>query len=156
MYRTIKIRLHATKEQKEHLLAYEEVYHTDLQDLIHQLHKHPSSIRYADLCFSDAIEVHSRWLLYQTALKMFNRQLAHKKTSYWKSRTWGPRSFQIKSSRLTLHYGRQFSHRKDTLLMKPLSQELLSLQEHTIIRMDLVHDEFFWYANFLIRIAANT
>ena len=29
MYRTIKIRLHATKEQKEHLLAYEEVYHTD-------------------------------------------------------------------------------------------------------------------------------
>lgn len=55
MYRTIKIRLHATKEQKEHLLAYEEVYHTDLQDLIHQLHKHPSSIRYADLCFSDAI-----------------------------------------------------------------------------------------------------
>lgn len=78
MYRTIKIRLHATKEQKEHLLAYEEVYHTDLQDLIHQLHKHPSSIRYADLCFSDAIEVHSRWLLYQTALKMFNRQLAHK------------------------------------------------------------------------------
>ena len=82
MYRTIKIRLHATKVQKEHLLAYEEVYHTDLQDLIHQLHKHPSSIRYADLCFSDAIEVHSRWLLYQTALKMFNRQLAHKKTSY--------------------------------------------------------------------------
>ena len=73
MYRTIKIRLHATKEQKEHLLAYEEVYHTDLQDLIHQLHKHPSSIRYADLCFSDAIEVHSRWLLYQTALKMFKQ-----------------------------------------------------------------------------------
>ena len=31
-----------------------------------------------------------------------------------------------------------------------------ALQEHTIIRMDLVHDEFFWYANFLIRIAANT
>ena len=29
------------------------------------------------------------------------------------------------------------------------------LQEHTIIRMDLVHDEFFWYANFLIRNAAN-
>ena len=77
MYRTIKIRLHATKEQKEHLLAYEEVYHTDLQDLIHQLHKHPSSIRYADLCFSDAIEVHSRWLLYQTALKMFNRHSAY-------------------------------------------------------------------------------
>ena len=44
MYRTIKIRLHATKEQKEHLLAYEEVYHTDLQDLIHQLHKHPSAL----------------------------------------------------------------------------------------------------------------
>ena len=40
--------------------------------------------------------------------------------------------------------------------MKPLSTELLSLEEHTIIRMDLVHDEFFWYANFLIRIAANT
>ena len=81
MYRTIKIRLHATKEQKEHLLAYEEVYHTDLQDLIHQLHKHPSSIRYADLCFSDAIEVHSRWLLclLYTSRKYHNYKIRDKK-----------------------------------------------------------------------------
>lgn len=156
MYRTIKVRLKATKAQKEHLLAYEEVYHTDLESLIQQLHKHPSSIRFADLHFSEAIEVHSRWMLYQTALKMFNRQQLHKKTSYGKSSTWAPRSFQIKSNHLTLLYGRRFPHRQDTLLMKPLSTELLSLEEHTIIHMDLVHDEFFWYANFLIRIAANT
>lgn len=39
--------------------------------------------------------------------------------------------------------------------MKPLSSELLLLEEHVLIRMDLVHDEFFWYANFLIQIAVN-
>lgn len=155
MYKTIKLRLKATKNQKEHLLVYEETFHMELDSLIRQMHKHPNKIRFMDLCISDSIEAHSRWFLYQSALKAFKREKDHKKTVYGKSSTWSPRSISIKHNHLTLFYGKQFQHKRDTLIMKPLSSELLLLEEHVLIRMDLVHDEFFWYANFLIQIVVN-
>lgn len=156
MYRTIKIRLKATKAQKEHLFTYEAEYHQQLVSLVAQMRTHPYNVKFKDISIAESIAVHSRWTLYQLALKMHNREKEQKRTGYGKSSTWSPRSFTINKDRLTLHYGKQFSHRKDTVTLKPLATELLQLEEHEIIRMDLVHDEYFWYANFLVRICVNT
>ena len=115
MYRTIKIRLKATKAQKEHLFTYEAEYHQQLDSLVAQMRTHPYNVKFKDISIAESIAVHSRWTLYQLALKMHNREKEQKRTGYNKSSTWSPRSFTINKDRLTLHYGKQFSHRKDML-----------------------------------------
>ena len=120
MYRTIKIRLKATKAQKEHFFTYEAEYHQQLDSLVAQMRTHPYNVKFKDISIAESIAAHSRWTLYQLALKMHNREKEQKRTGYNKSSTWSPRSFTINKDRLTLHYGKQFSHRKDTVTLKRL------------------------------------
>lgn len=155
MYRTLKIRVKTTSIQKSHLREYEKMYYKELDNLILQFQKHPARTKFRDTLISESIEAHSHWTLYQIGVKMYRRKNENKKASYGKSSSWHPRSIHVHNDKLTLHYGKAFAHRQDTLWMKPEYTELLQLKMHTIVRMDLVHDETFWYANFLIHIDDN-
>lgn len=152
MYKTIKIRVHTTKEQKHHLYQYEEVYHKELDALCHQLHQHPTQSRYRQLSFTNQIHPGNRWLLYQQARHRYQREIEGKTTCFHKSSSWHPSACKIKQDTVQLIYGPAFAYRQDTVILCPKDKELLYLQLYKVIRIDLMHDEMFWYANFLVNI----
>lgn len=151
MYKTIKIRLKLTEKQKSHLLAYEKNFHDELSRITklisHRLHHNFRSIK-----ITNEIGRYSHWFLYQSALHKYEQESKGKVSNYGKSSTWSPLNAKIKENTLVIHYGESFPVSKDELILKAENKQLYYVISNEIIRIDLVHDEKFWFANCLIRL----
>lgn len=150
MYQTIKIRLRLSINQLAHLQSYEAIYHEQIQNLLTQFRAHPTTLGISSLYFDSSINTYSQWTVYQIALRLYRGELCKKTFLYQRSSSWSPQSFHIEGGNLTLHYGGTFLQLSDSVILCPLDDQLHKLKENRVIRMDLIHDEKFWFANFLV------
>lgn len=151
MYKTIKIRLQLSEEQKEHLLKYEAVFHKEI-NRINILFTTCYLHNFKNIQITNKIEKHTHWILYQIALCKFKQLHMGKKFTYGKSSTWSPYTAKVNKNMLELYYGDDWPFFKHELKMKVEEYQIQLLVESKVIRIDIIHDEKFWFANFLIKI----
>ena len=56
---------------------------------------------------------------------------------------------------MILLYGEDFPIKCSTLKLMPLTDEFVEIKTNKLIRVDLIHKDNLWYANFLIQIQEN-
>lgn len=152
MYRTIKIRIRLSIYQKDYLLKYETIYHNEINKIynLFSISKRPLPIKKINI--TDNIKEQSHWALYQIALYKYKRNLEGKQYTYQKSSTWSPLNAVVLNSVLIISYGDLFPISRDALMMCINDKQLATIGTNRIVRIDLVHDEMFWYVNYLIKI----
>ena len=61
----------------------------------------------------------------------------------------------MEMNHMILLYGEDFPIKCSTLKLMPLTDELVEIKTNKLIRVDLIHKDNLWYANFLIQIQEN-
>lgn len=151
MYRTIKIRMKLLEEQKTQLLMYEERCELQTLAIIKQFYSSHSEINFKNVKFENHIHKRNRWYLYQQALKRYRIILRNGKYTHTISSTWAPSSFAILHNNLYLNFGSSFIIKNIECKLVIEDKQEQELLENKIIHIDIVHDEKFWYANFVIK-----
>ncbi|MGX8850968.1 hypothetical protein [Amedibacillus sp. YH-ame10] len=145
MYFTKKIRIRMKEEEKRILLEYEQTYMDQLQDLVKQMEEGHSH-RLSQMAYFHEVPIACRWQLYQFARKQYFAIKNKKDFQYHRSSTWSTKAFHYEGDMLSLFMRHQDLHLK--LSISTFEMDLLNTCR--IVRLDIVHDEKFWYANFTL------
>lgn len=149
MYMTLKLRFKMNRETKKYLLAYETAYHNEILKLSNQLRKGERQIQ--KLNFSTYFHPDARWQLYKLALKYEQADRCQRKICYSRSSSWGGKAFRIMNNKINLFFGISFPVEMLAITIYANELELNRLQKGKLIRVDIVHDEKFWFGNFIIK-----
>ena len=149
MYMTLRVRLKMSKEIKGYLTTYERLFHEEIIDLSKQLEN--GLIRMNMLMFHSYFHPALRWQLYQLARKQHQANCSGKTFCYSRSSSWKDQSFEIIDDNLYLNFGSSFYIQNVSIKLIVNEKELNHLRNGKLIRIDLVHDEKYWFANFIIK-----
>lgn len=150
MYYTKKIRIKTNKQQKEDLLAYERVYHREIHKITSLLCRENRFTKFENDLIDNRIADGSKWYIFQFAKMHKLQNKKGRKASYGRSSTWHPTSFRIIDNYLYLYFGDDFSISQDAYELRPIDNKQENLSSLKILRLDIVHDERYFYANFLV------
>lgn len=150
MYYTKKIRIKTNKQQKEDLLAYERIYHKEIHKITLLLCRENKFIKFENDLIDNQIADGSKWYIFQFAKMHKLQNKKGKKSCYGRSSTWHPTSFKIKDNFLHLYFGCDFPINQDSYELRPIENIQEDLSSLKILRLDIVHDERYFYANFLV------
>lgn len=145
MYFTKKIRIRIKEKEKKILLEYEQIYMHQLQDLVKQMEE-GHSLRLSQMAYFHEVPIACRWQLYQLARKQYFAKKHKKDFQYHRSSTWSIKSFHYEGNKLSLFMRDQDLH----LILSISSFEIDLLNTCRIARLDIVHDERYWFANFTV------
>lgn len=151
MYYTFKIRIKMNEKSKKLLSEYEQIYHDQISLLVTYMTE-TGQVTYKGLRFMPQIANTNHWLLYQTALKAYRAKRTHKTYQNHKSSSWQKGSFTYCDGMLLLKFGGGFEISEIILPLSLMNNEEKKLTGRNILRADLVHDEKFWFVNFLLSI----
>ena len=149
MYSTLRFRIKTSQETKKLLLIYETIYHQEIGNLLNQLHH--GIYKFKNMKFDSNVCPNMHWFLYKQALKKLHAEQNNKEYHYSRSSSWIKGTYMLKSDVLLLFFGCSFPIEALSLNLVMNEQELMQLQNGEIIRIDLVHDERFWFANFIVK-----
>lgn len=149
MYFTQKVRIKLTKEEKQLLFLYECIYHQQIDHIVNQMNK-LKKVSYSYICFDENIHSTSRWLLYKLAHKKYDALKENRHFQYERSSSWSPTSFLYQYGKLRLKFGKTFKKQDCVLFLSFTEFEKSILEENRMVRMDIVHDEIYWFANFTL------
>lgn len=152
MYRTIKVRIKMNDVEKQYVEVYETIFKEEIKHCIIQMQECPLDIRFKTMQFSSLINKSNYWIIYKLALHMHRCISVGKSCHYGKSSSWSPKTIKMGINQLILLYGKDFPIKKSTITLMPLTDELVKIKSNKLIRIDLIHKDKFWYANFLIQI----
>lgn len=150
MYFTLQLRLRIDEEDRKELKMFEMVYLEELQQLISHMERLSLHHPFSFYTYSERIHKASHWAMYQIADKIAIAHKEKRQGSYARSGTWSPASYKIQNAMLYLQFGEQFQTAmgKYPLAMDEHQERLLRQGKH--LRLDLTHDEYFWFCNIVI------
>ncbi len=155
MYRTIKVRIKMSDVEKQYVEAYEAIFKEEIKHCIIQMQECPLDIRYKTMQFSNFINKSNYWIIYKLALHMHRCISVGRSCHYGRSSSWSPKAIQMGMNHMILLYGEDFPIKWSTLTLMPLTDEFVEIKTNKLIRVDLIHKDNLWYANFLIQIQEN-
>lgn len=150
MYTTIKVRLKLSAHAKQYLKQYEGIFQSEIQNITERM-KLTKKISFRQQQIDRKIERYSQWNLYQLALRNYHAQENKKIFQYQRSSTWNTKSFYYYEGTLILYFGSAFPLPQLVLPLSMIKKEDEWLRIGRIIRLDIAHDEKFWYANFIVQ-----
>lgn len=150
MYYTLQLRLKTEKSEREVLSRYEAEYVKELERLIKRMKRLKLHHPYRFYDYSQQIPKASSWALYQIADKIAIAQKEQRQGSYSRSGTWSPADYHITNDLLHLTFGEAFLPKEGIYHLAIDKQSERRLHQGKQLRLDLTHDEHFWYCNILI------
>ena len=145
MYKTRKIHILVTKEQADRLKEYKRMYDHAIESAYDQMMKSNKVIPFRFIQWDDHIHSANVWYIYGLAKQRYFHPKAKKRTL---SSRWHPSAFQLHHTKIILQFSNTISdqlivffHERDTLRHEDIKH---------IIRLDIIYDAPFWFANFLI------
>lgn len=152
MYYTLQIRLKLSKQQRKELTKFETIYNEDLNRIVTQMDTTTRCYPYSYYHYAEEIHDKSCWSLYQMAVRMSKAHVEKRKASYNRSGTWATASYEITNDLLVLKFGKSFVIEKGCYILAMDKNQQRRLLEGKQRRLDLVHDEAYWYCNILMQI----
>lgn len=147
MYYTLKIRMIINERQKDILQEYENIYHEQLNRMIHYMNV-TGNVMMKNMMFTKVIVKQNEWQLYRIALKYYQTLRCKGNYHYGRSSTWSQGAYIFKEQYLILMFGSKFQVNELRIRLSMNEKEIKLLNLGKISRLDIVHDEKFWFVNF--------
>lgn len=145
MYKTRKLHIRISKEQAHMLRCYEDMYYKEIEKICDEMAKHKKIIPIRYLIFSECIHPANTWYLYNIAKQQY---LHHRDKKGMLSSRWHPSTFLLDHNQLVINLSKQELN-PFVINMNP-EDTLKHTEIKHIVRLDIIYDAPFWFANFLI------
>lgn len=155
MYKTLKVRIDAEANVKSFLLQYEMVYHRALNHYVNVMIKRKKVVKYFIHSLLHSIAKHSRYLLYKEACRRYVYYEKHGTWQFIKSSIWGSEDVILDERKVILCFPNIFAYQTMVLNIACEKDEWDIIKEKRIVRIDILHDESYWFCNIVYEEACN-